>query len=233
MQEYTEIPAENTLQISRAQLLDNDKTIMSNSSGTTFPTVNIYVGMMCYRTDLKQVYALRSVGPSVWILFADLNKTATNKEYVDSTFAPLISPVITGTPTAPTQTAGDNSTKLATTAFVTTAVAPKAPLASPVFTGSPTVPDQALGTNSSVIANTKFVFDGLALKANLASPAFSGTPTAPTQLAGDNSGKLATTAYVDAAVTTTPNATKWAGSSKTVSTGTPSGGVDGDFWFQY
>jgi hypothetical protein len=36
--------------------------------------------------------------------------------------APINSPSFTGTPTAPTPTAGDNSTKLATTAFVTTAV---------------------------------------------------------------------------------------------------------------
>lgn len=37
---------------------------------------------------------------------------------VDSTKAPLESPALTGTPTAPTPTAGDNSTKVATTAFV-------------------------------------------------------------------------------------------------------------------
>jgi hypothetical protein len=36
--------------------------------------------------------------------------------------APLASPALTGTPTAPTATAGDNSTKIATTAFVQTAV---------------------------------------------------------------------------------------------------------------
>lgn len=39
--------------------------------------------------------------------------------------APLASPTLTGTPVAPTQTAGDNSTALATTSFVTTAVSPK------------------------------------------------------------------------------------------------------------
>jgi hypothetical protein len=37
--------------------------------------------------------------------------------------APLASPALTGTPTAPTPTAGDNSTKLSTTAFVQAAVA--------------------------------------------------------------------------------------------------------------
>jgi len=37
--------------------------------------------------------------------------------------APLASPALTGNPTAPTQTAGDNSTKVATTAYVDTATA--------------------------------------------------------------------------------------------------------------
>jgi len=36
--------------------------------------------------------------------------------------APLASPALTGSPTAPTPAAGDSSTKLATTAFVQTAV---------------------------------------------------------------------------------------------------------------
>ena len=34
--------------------------------------------------------------------------------------APLASPILTGAPTAPTPLAGDNSTKIATTAFVVT-----------------------------------------------------------------------------------------------------------------
>ena len=38
-------------------------------------------------------------------------------------FAPLASPSLTGTPTAPTPTTGDSSTKIATTAFVAAAVA--------------------------------------------------------------------------------------------------------------
>lgn len=38
-------------------------------------------------------------------------------------YAPLASPALTGSPTAPTQTASDNSTKIATTAYVTGAIA--------------------------------------------------------------------------------------------------------------
>lgn len=37
---------------------------------------------------------------------------------LDTTKADLASPALTGSPTAPTQTAGDNSTKIATTAYV-------------------------------------------------------------------------------------------------------------------
>lgn len=39
-----------------------------------------------------------------------------------STYAPKASPALTGNPTAPTQTAGNNSTRIATTAFVQTAL---------------------------------------------------------------------------------------------------------------
>ena len=55
---------------------------------------------------------------------ADSTDDAYIKNKPDLTvFAPLASPAFTGTPTAPTQTASDNSTKIATTAFVTAAIA--------------------------------------------------------------------------------------------------------------
>ena len=41
---------------------------------------------------------------------------------LESTFAPKNSPAFTGTPTAPTATAGTNTTQIATTEFVSTAV---------------------------------------------------------------------------------------------------------------
>ncbi len=44
--------------------------------------------------------------------------TTMTSAYVDSSIAPVASPALTGTPTAPTATAGDNSTKIATTAYV-------------------------------------------------------------------------------------------------------------------
>jgi hypothetical protein len=62
-----------------------------------------------------------------------------------------------------TQTAGDSSLKLATTAFVTTAGNLKANLASPTFTGTPTLPTgtiattQSPGNNTTAVATTAFV----------------------------------------------------------------------------
>ena len=83
--------------------------------------------------------------------------------------ADLASPTFTGTPTLPTgtvattQTALDSSTKVATTAFVTSADALKADLASPTFTGTPTLPSgtiattQTAGNSSTAVATTAFV----------------------------------------------------------------------------
>jgi hypothetical protein len=86
--------------------------------------------------------------------------------------APLASPAFTGTPTAPTQSLADNSTKLATTAMVQAALASfgdtfafYAPLASPALTGNPTAPTQTAGTNNTRIATTAYADAGLVANA--------------------------------------------------------------------
>ena len=56
----------------------------------------------------------------------DLAGTITNSLALK---APLASPALTGTPTAPTQGSSDNSTKIATTAYVTGAISSAAPTA--------------------------------------------------------------------------------------------------------
>jgi hypothetical protein len=77
--------------------------------------------------------------------------------------APLASPTFTGTPAAPTATAGTNTTQVATTAFVTTADNLKANLDSPTFTGTPTLPTgtiattQTAGNSTTAVATTAFV----------------------------------------------------------------------------
>ena len=160
---------------------------------------------------------------------AQLNNTAnmpanTNTALGDK--APLLSPALTGTPTAPTQASTDNSTAIATTAYVThktsgiptssnlastnaavalntayratstAAIGGKANINSPAFTGAPTAPNSSIGDSSSRIANTSFVDTAVGLRAPKASPAFTGTPTAPTAGAGVNTTQIATTAFV-------------------------------------
>jgi hypothetical protein len=89
--------------------------------------------------------------------------------------APLASPALTGTPTAPTATLGTNTTQVATTAFVKAevdAVIAAAP-------GALNTLDElaaALGDDAN-FATT--VTNSLAAKAPLASPTFTGTVTLP------------------------------------------------------
>ena len=68
--------------------------------------------------------------------------------------APLASPTFTGTPAAPTATAGTSTTQIATTAFVATSYAP---LASPALTGTPTAPTASVATSTTQLATTAFV----------------------------------------------------------------------------
>jgi hypothetical protein len=119
---------------------------------------------------------------------------AATKQYAD-TKAPLASPAFTGTPTAPTPTAGDATTKIATTNFVASSFAP---LASPTFTGDPKAPTPAPGDNDTSIATTAFVntFVGGSGFAPIASPTFTGDPKAPTATVDDNDTSIATTAFI-------------------------------------
>jgi hypothetical protein len=104
---------------------------------------------------------------------------------------------LAGSPTTTTQSANDNSTKIATTAYVDTGLALKSNIASPTFTGTPAAPTATGGTNTTQVATTAFVTSATSALAPLASPALTGNPTAPTQTAGNNSTRVATTAYVD------------------------------------
>jgi microcystin-dependent protein len=70
--------------------------------------------------------------------------------------APLASPAFTGTPTAPTPTKTDDSTKIATTEYVQDNIADYAPLASPTFTGTPASTTPTTTDSTTKIATTAF-----------------------------------------------------------------------------
>lgn len=109
-----------------------------------------------------------------------------------STKANLASPALTGNPTAPTQSASDNSTKIATTAYADTAVANIVD-SSPAALNTLNELAAALGDDANFSTT---VTNSIATKAPLASPALTGTPTAPTATSGTDTTQVATTAFV-------------------------------------
>lgn len=167
-----------------------------------------------------------------------------------ATYATLASPALTGAPTAPTPSPGDNTTKIATTAFVAAMFAGYALLASPAFSGTPTAPTQAQDTNSTAIATCGFVIgqasdanplaNGLAspgtsirwsrsdhthpsdpTRAPLASPVFTGTPQAPTPVTNVNTTQIPTTAWVNTFFATIASLSSYAPLASPTFTGTP------------
>lgn len=113
---------------------------------------------------------------------------------------PFDSPAFTGNPTAPTPSAEDDDTSIATTGFVKDQG--YAPLNSPVLTGNPTAPTPATNDNDTSIATTQFV--KTQAYAPLASPTFTGSPTAPTPPTNDNDTSIATTQFVKSALAAMP-----------------------------
>ena len=129
---------------------------------------------------------------------ADNLKTAVERSGALNAYAPLASPALTGTPTAPTAEQGDSSTTLATTAFVNAAIL-RLIGAAPGALDTLEELANALGDDPNFATTMTNL---IAEKAPLNSPALTGTPTAPTPESGDSSTKIATTAFVSDAVET-------------------------------
>ena len=129
---------------------------------------------------------------------ADNLKTAVERSGALDTYAPLASPALTGTPTAPTAEQGDSSTTLATTAFVNAAIL-RLIGAAPGALDTLEELANALGDDPNFATTMTNL---IAEKAPLSSPALTGTPTAPTPESGDSSTTIATTAFVADAVET-------------------------------
>lgn len=105
----------------------------------------------------------------------------------DTSRAPVASPALTGTPTAPTAAVDTNTTQLATTAFMLA----QASSTNPVMDGG----TGAIGTSTRFArADHEHPID--TSRAAVASPTFTGTPAAPTAAVDTNTTQLATTAFV-------------------------------------
>jgi hypothetical protein len=152
---------------------ENYVYLLENFANSSAPT-NPILGQLWYNSSTDVISTYNSLNS--WSALA-------SQDYVQEQ---KISPVFTGTPTAPTATVSTNNTQLATTAFV------QNNKVSPAFTGTPTAPTATYNDNTTQIATTAFV------QGEKVSPAFFGTPTAPTATAGTSTTQIATTAFVTA-----------------------------------
>jgi len=107
-----------------------------------------------------------------------------------SYYAPKASPALTGNPTAPTQATGNNSTRIATTAFVNNEIANDRPYSdtNPLRDGT------ASQGSSARVSRQDHVHPTDTTRAPLDSPTFTGTVTAPllgkTQIIGGSGAAL-------------------------------------------
>lgn len=147
-------------------------------------------------TTQKGLVQLSSATNSDSETMAATPKAVKSVKELAETKAPIESPELTGTPTAPTAAQSTNSTQIANTAFVKAAI-------TALINGAPgaldTLKEIAAAINNDPNFSTT-INNALALKAPLASPALTGIPTAPTAAQGTNNTQIATTAYVRAAI---------------------------------
>lgn len=99
---------------------------------------NVFTDTYATKTDINGVNAL---------IEAEVHAVTVRVDHVETTYATNESPLFTGVPTAPTAAEGTNTTQIATTAFVQSAVKSFAPdlsgyaqLSGSTFTGSVTIP---------------------------------------------------------------------------------------------
>ncbi len=203
---WTALPYSITAELSEGNLNDlKDVSITSAANGDFLrwngtAWINDAVNLS---TDTVGSFVESLVAGTGITLANNSGEGATPTVTVDTTvIAPLASPALTGNPTATTQAAGNNTTRIATTAFVTDAVSTG--VAGVAIGSLNDVADVTIttATNGDLLKWNGSAWVNAAGYALLASPALTGTPTAPTASANTNSTQIATTAYVTTAIST-------------------------------
>jgi hypothetical protein len=158
------------------------------------------------QTNAATTYLTQTNAAIIYLTQSDAASTYVPQSIIVF-YAPLASPTFTGIPSAPTATAGTNTTQIATTAFVQAAVG-GAGVAS-FSAGSTGFTPNTATTGAITLSGTLNIANGgtgvttstgsgsVVLSA---SPTLTGTPLAPTAAPGTNTTQLATTAFVTAAV---------------------------------
>jgi hypothetical protein len=161
-------------------ILANVATLNSNAAGQGTEITNLWANAASQATNITNLLANAGVqADSITMLTAN---AGVQSDAIDLR-ATLNSPTLTGNPRSVTASYGDNSTTIATTAYVMTQDAVRR-----------TYVDTNLLANIATL--TSYTNAQLALRANVASPTLTGVPAAPTAPAGTANTQIATTSYV-------------------------------------
>jgi len=132
---------------------ENYLYLLENFANGTAPTTPI-LGQLWYNANTDTLNAYNSANS--WTALA-------SQSYVDTALtAYLISPTFSGTPSAPTASAGTNTNQIATTAFVNQSIGNfSGSINNATLTGNSTAVTAANGTSTTQIATTAFVINQL------------------------------------------------------------------------
>lgn len=145
-------------------LTGNVNVIFPTNTGQQWIVSSICTGAftVTLKTASGTGVAIPATGPAAPTSIYSDGANIQNTGVSTAGLAPINSPALTGTPTAPTASPSTtNTTQIATTAFVqaaiTAALAVYARLASPILSGNPTAPTPAANDNSLRLATTAYV----------------------------------------------------------------------------
>lgn len=139
-------------------------SIDSTTVGATTASTGAFTDLTADTFTLNSV----AIGSTDFTKLSDITVTATEINSLDGASstetmqsqmddkAPLDSPALTGTPTAPTPTTGDSSTKIATTAFVGTQVASSTPAGAVMAFAMNTAPTGWLECDGAALDRTSY-----------------------------------------------------------------------------
>lgn len=139
-------------------------SINSTTVGATTASTGVFTDLTADTFTLNSV----AIGSADFTKLVGVTVTATEINSLDGASstvtmqaqmddkAPLASPALTGTPTAPTPTAGDSSTQIATTAFVGTQVASSTPAGAVMAFAMTTAPTGWLECDGAEVSRTTY-----------------------------------------------------------------------------
>lgn len=132
-------------------------TIARGTSSTALATGEFVIKQLASAAEVALIKANGTVSAGT----STYGAAADHIHATDLSRAPLVSPALVGTPTAPTASPSTNTTQIATTAYADAIAVLKADVNSPTLTGTASAPTPSAGDNTTKIATTAYVLAAL------------------------------------------------------------------------